>query len=490
MTARGPLSVLRRRWRSVLSMVLLGLLGGVAYVFTAPVVYSSTASAFFSLTTGSSASDLVQGSTYAQNQVDSFARLATTPAVLQPVIDDLDLRVEPAALAARIHAAVPVGTVMVEVAASDVTAEGSAELADAVLASLAGLVEDLAPVDDAGRPTVRATIVAEAEVPAEPASPDLPLVLAAALVAGLVLGGGLAWLREAVDTRVRDADVLAELTPLPLLGTIGVWSERQSGRVQVATAPHSPAAESIRQLRTNLQFLRAAEDLSGDTRSDAHVVSVTSALSGEGKSTISVNLAVALAQTGARVLLVDADLRRPTVAETLGVEGGVGLTTVLARDAEVADVVQEWGSDGLHVLPSGAIPPNPTELLGSPAMRRLVAQLRRTYDHVVIDTSPLLPVADATVLAGLVDGTVVVAHSGRVRRTQLAQALGNLERVSAHVLGVVLNQIHRDEETYSYRQREEGSDTGPATAVDERADADRPVPAGRPLPAGRPSVGS
>jgi capsular exopolysaccharide synthesis family protein len=463
-------------------VALLGLLGGVGYLATAPVVYSTTASAFFSLTLGSSASDLVQGSTYAQNQVDSFARLATTPVVLDPVIDELRLDVEPAVLAQRIQAVVPVGTVMVEVTASGSTAQGSAELADAVVASLSEVVESLAPDDDRGRPTVRATTVAEAEVPAEPASPDVLLILAAGLVAGLAAGGGLAWLREALDTRVRDAEVLAEITTVPLVGTVGTWAERDGGRIVVASAPHSPAAESIRQLRTNLQFLRVGSEAGGGVRAGAHVVAVTSALPGEGKSTLSSNLAVALAQTGARVLLVDADLRRPTVAEVLRLEGGVGLTTVLAGEAEVVDVVQEWGTSGLQVLASGAVPPNPAELLGSPAMRRLVDQLRQAYDYVVLDTAPLLPVADAAVLSRLVDGTVVVAHAGSVRRAQLVQALGNLERVSGRILGVVLNRVRRDEEAYSYRQRTDvGVPSGGAPADGARD--------GR-VPAGRPSLGS
>jgi polysaccharide biosynthesis transport protein len=483
-TAWARLSIVRRRWRAVLLLSLVSVLGGGVYLSAAPVVYSATSSAFFSLTSGSSASELVQGSTYAQNQVDSFARLASTPVVLEPVVAELGLDVEPTALAHRIQAAVPVGTVIVEVTASDSTAEGSAALADAVVASLAVVVEKLAPTDDGGRPTVRSTTVAEAEIPGEPASPNVPLVLAAALLAGLILGGGLALLREVLDTRVRDAEVLAQVTPTPLIGTVGIWPASESSRVFVATAPHSPAAESVRQLRTNLQFIRVAEQPATDVRRGAHVVSVTSAMAAEGKSTVSINLAVSLAQTGARVLLVDADLRRPTVAEVLGVEGGVGLTTVLAGDAALGDVVQEWGSAGLEVLPSGAVPPNPTELLGSPAMRGLVGQMRAAYDYVVVDTAPLLPVADAAVLAGLVDGTVVVAHAGRVRRAQLSQALGNLERVSARILGVVLNQVRRDEESYSYRQREAATEVSAAAGKRERSDAPRR------LPAGRPSAGS
>jgi capsular exopolysaccharide synthesis family protein len=478
----GPFQALRRRWLSVVAGTLAGLLAGALYVMTAPVTYEAKASAFFSLVSGNSASDLVQGSTYAQNQVESFAQLATTPEVLEPVVADLDLDRSAAALAGQIEVTVPTSTVIVELTVTDPSARRSAELADAVIASLSDVVERIAPEDDQGDSTVQVTTVASAEVPEEPASPNVPLALAAALVAGLLAGAGLAWLRELTDTRVRDAEVVTQLTGLPVIGTVPAWSGR-SGQVVVATDPHGPPAESFRQLRTNLQFLRIPDELGTERDQGAHVVAVTSSLSGEGKSTVSANLAQALAETGARVLLVDADLRRPTVADVLGLEGAVGLTTVLVDQAGLADVVQEWGSAGLQVLPSGPVPPNPAELLGSPAMRRLVGVLRRTYDYVVVDTAPVLPVADASVLSRLVDGMVLVAHGRRVRRRQLVQSRQDLAQVSARVLGVVLNGVRRDEESYTYRQREDGARrAGQATR--------RPVARPATLPAGRPSAGS
>ncbi|WP_448621145.1 polysaccharide biosynthesis tyrosine autokinase [Geodermatophilus sp. URMC 65] len=467
MNTRGPLHVLRRRWISILVVTVVGLLGGLGYAWSAPVTYQAKAGAFFSLVSGSSASDLVQGSTYAQNQVESFAQLATTPEVLQPVIDSLRLTMTPADLADRVQATVPTSTVIVEVTVTDGSPERSATLANAVISSLSDVVERIAPKDAAGNATVVATTVAPAEVPAEPASPNVPLALAAGLVVGLLAGLGLAWLREALDTRVRDAEVVSELTDLPVVGSVPAWSAG-TGRVVVAAAPHSPPAESFRQLRTNLQFLRVADDGSAAVGVGGHVVAVTSSLSAEGKSTVAANLAVTLAETGARVLLVDADLRRPAVADVLGIEGGVGLTTVLAGLAEVDDVVQDWGSAGLRVLPSGAVPPNPAELLGSPAMRRLLADLRVRYDHVVVDTTPVLPVADASVLSRVVDGVVVVANARRVRRRQLVQGLGDLDQVSARVLGVVLNQVRRDEESYSYG-RNEGAAAPAARVPDARA---------------------
>ncbi|MGY1708524.1 polysaccharide biosynthesis tyrosine autokinase [Geodermatophilus sp. SYSU D00758] len=466
MSTRGPLQVLRRRWISVLVVTLLALLTAVVHVLTAPVVYRSQADVFFSLVAGNSAADLVQGSTYTQNQVESFARLATTPEVLQPVVDELGLDVRATTLARQVEAAVPVGTVIVEITVTDGSPVRSAELADAVATSLGAVVEEVAPANAAGEPTVVATTVSPAEVPSSPASPDVPLAVAVALVAGLVAGCGLAWARDSLDTRVRDAAGVAEVSASPLIGSVPTWSTGDAGRVPVAAAPHSPQAESFRQLRTNLQFLRVPEDPSvGDGR--ALVLALTSSLPGEGKSTVSSNLAAALAETGARVLLVDADLRRPAVAGVLGMEGAVGLTTVLLGRAAVDEVVQDWGSAGLHVLTSGAVPPNPAELLGSPAMHRLVEDLRRSYDYVLLDTAPLLPVADAAVLSRVVDGTVVVAQAGRVRRHQLAEALNGLEQVSARVLGLVLNRVPGSREEYAYRAGEV-SGAGPAVPAPDR----------------------
>jgi succinoglycan biosynthesis transport protein ExoP len=472
---RGPWQVLRRRWPVVVAGALLGLLVGGGYAATAPVTYRTQASVFFSLKAGGSASDLVQGSTYAQNQVESFAKLATTPAVLQPVIDELSLDESTTDLAAQVDASVPVGTVIIDVGVTDGSAERAARLANAIAGSLTTVVEGIAPKDDDGKSTVAGTTVAPAGVPSTTASPNVPLDVAAGLVAGLLVGFGLAWLWEAVDTRVRDAEAVADVTDRPLLGAVGAWS-RGSGRVVVAASPHSPHAEGFRQLRTNLQFLDAADDIA--TRSGGTVVAVTSSLAAEGKSTTSSNLAAALAETGARVLLVDADLRRPSIAEALGIEGSAGLTTVLAGQADVADVVQEWGSHGLHVLASGPVPPNPAELLGSPVMRRLVAELRRSYDHVVIDTAPLLPVADAAVVSRLVDGTVLVVHAGRVRRGQVAQALANLDRVSGRVLGVVLNRVKRDESSYEYRYGESPRQDTAAAPVDPSRSGASSLPVG------------
>jgi polysaccharide biosynthesis transport protein len=462
MTGGGALTVLRRRWTWIVSAVLLGAVVGCLHTaFTAPT-YRATAEVFFSLQYGNSASDLVQGSNYAQNQVTSFARLATTPAVLEPVIDDLGLQVTPRGLAERVEASAPLDTVLVEISVAAPTAADSVELADAVAESLSVVVEELAPVDAEGRAAVDATTVARAELPTGPVRPDPVLDLVLGLAGGLALGLCVAWAREMSDVRVHDAEDLGSVTDLPLLGSIGVLASGAERRAVVAAEPHSSQAESFRQLRTNLQFV----EIGGDRRhARAQVVATTSSVAGEGKSTVATNLALALAETGARVLLVDADLRRPTVADVLGLEAGAGLTTVLLGQATTEEVLQEWGTAGLQVLTSGPLPPNPSELLGSAAMQALVDRWRDDYDHVVLDVPPLLPVADAAILARVADGTAVVVGAGTVRRPQLSAALQSLANVGARVLGVVLNKVPRSEDVYGYATSDDPTgvqDAGPA----------------------------
>ncbi|MGY1649762.1 polysaccharide biosynthesis tyrosine autokinase [Geodermatophilus sp. SYSU D01119] len=475
MQRRSLVEVVRRSWAAVLVCGLLGLTAGLVTGLATTPTYRSTAGVFFSLTNGSSAADLVQGSTYAQNQVQSFAELATAPVVLAPVVERLQLDVTVRELAAQVSAVVPVDTVIVEVTVTDPSPERSARIADAVTDQLSAVVEDIAPTDGEGESTVRATTIAPAEVPDGPASPDVPLHLAVGLVAGLLGGLALVWGRSVLDTRVRDLADLPEVTDLPVLGALGTWQAGGGRRAVVVDDPHSTHAEAFRQLRTNLRFLRAA---GAPAEAGAHVVAVTSSLPGEGKSSTSVNLALTLAETGARVLLVDADLRRPAVAGVLDLEGSVGLTTVLSGQAALEDLVQPWGDGGLDVLTSGAVPPNPAELLGSPAMRALIAEARGRYDLVVVDTPPTLPVADAAILSPAVDGIVVVAHAGRVRRTDLHRALAALDQVGARVLGVVVNRLRRNEAPYDYR-RPEGTGAGEAAGVPAGAAGD-PVAAGTP----------
>ncbi|MBD3782268.1 MAG: CpsD/CapB family tyrosine-protein kinase, partial [Micrococcales bacterium] len=201
----------------------------------------------------------------------------------------------------------------------------------------------------------------------------------------------------------------------------------------VEVDPRSPRAEAFRSLRTNLRFVDAANH--------PRTIVVTSSIAGEGKSTLTANLALTMAQAGSRVCLVEADLRRPKVLDYMGLEGAVGLTDALIDRADVFDVIQPYGGTNLWVLGAGRIPPNPSELLGSSAMRTLLQNLSSRFDYVVVDAPPTLPVTDAVVLSKLTDGAIVVLGSGLVDRDQVAQTLDSLGSVDGRVLGVVLNRV-------------------------------------------------
>jgi succinoglycan biosynthesis transport protein ExoP len=203
--------------------------------------------------------------------------------------------------------------------------------------------------------------------------------------------------------------------------------------VIVHDQPLSGAAESVRQLRANLEFTALADD--------PRSLVITSAVPGEGKSTTALNLAVSLAYAGSRVLLVDADLRRPSLAPSLGMDGRAGLSTVLIGKAEFRDVVQHWQNSTLDVLPAGRVPPNPGQLLGSTGMKRLLSELTAKYDVVLLDSPALLSVADAASLTGLAGGCVLVVGAGLTHRRQLRRAIEALNAAGGHLDGLILNKV-------------------------------------------------
>jgi capsular exopolysaccharide synthesis family protein len=207
--------------------------------------------------------------------------------------------------------------------------------------------------------------------------------------------------------------------------------------------PMAAASEAFRVLRTNLQFL----GLDKPIRS----ILVTSGTPGEGKSTIAANLAVAFAQTGASVCLIDGDLRRPMVAKLFGLDNWTGLTSALIGQAGLDTALRPTAVPGLSVMTSGPIPPNPAELLGSGRMAKLIQELSERFEMVLVDTPPVLAVTDAAVLAPKVDGVLMVARAGQVARQQVARAKEALEAVKANVLGVVLDGVEpQGREGYYY----------------------------------------
>lgn len=213
-------------------------------------------------------------------------------------------------------------------------------------------------------------------------------------------------------------------------------SQSNNDRVVISQVnPKSPISEAYRALRTNIQFSAADEEI--------RVVMITSAGPGEGKSTTVSNLAVTYAQADQKVLVLEADLRKPTVHKMFQQTNRTGITNVMTNQATLNDVIRKTHIPNLHVITSGPIPPNPSEILGSKKMQLALEELKELFDIIIIDTPPVLAITDAQVVATNCDGVILVLDSGRVKRDAAIKAKANLEHVNARILGVVLNNVKR-----------------------------------------------
>jgi succinoglycan biosynthesis transport protein ExoP len=437
------LDVLRKRWVTIAASVVVALLAALAVLLTLTPMYRASSQVYVAARGGTSLNDMIQGSNFTVRKVKSYAELATSPRVLEPVIETVGLDDSVTSLAARVQAEQPADTVLITLNVSDPSPEIAAQTADAIAESLSVVIPELERSADDAKAPVAISLVRSATAPSQPVSPNTTLTIALGLFLGVFAGVGLAFLREVLDTKIRSQGDVQKLTDSSIIGAITFDDGAAGHPLIVQESPGAPRAEAFRRLRTNLQFL----EVTGGSR----IFVITSALPGEGKSTTSINLAITLADAGSRVLLVDADLRRPSVSGYLALEGSVGLTTVLIGKVGHEDAVQPWGTSNLHVLPSGQVPPNPSELLGSQNMAALLTELGEAYDVVIIDTAPLLPVTDGAILSKMTGGAVVVVGAGITHRPQLTEALGALHTVGAKVLGVVVNRLAPVERTgYGY----------------------------------------
>ncbi len=439
MELKDYLRVIRQRWVSIVAAALIGLALAAGYTFLQTPQYEAKSQLFVSVKAGASATDVSQGNAFAEKRVTSYVSLATSPRVLQAVADELHLTGGAQALTSRVVSTTPAQTVLIDITATDPNAQQAAKIANSAAKQLITAVNEVEDVN-----IVHLSVFEQATSSTAPSSPKVPLNLALGVLLGLLAGAGSAFLREVLDTRIRSQADVERTVEAGILGTFSTDPSVEKEPLVTQSDQFSQRAESFRQLRTHLHFT----NISGG----AQTVVVSSAIPGEGKTSTAVNLAIMLAESGTRVLLVDADLRRPRVARYLGIEGSVGLTGVLSHAVALEDAIQEWGRGGaLHVLASGRSAPNPSELLGSPTMEKLIARFETEYEVVVIDAPPLLPVTDPAVLGSMTSGVVlVVSADGRTNRADLAQAVANLQAVNARLLGVVVNRVEKVVSGYSY----------------------------------------
>lgn len=425
-------NLVRSRWIVIIAFALIGLIGGAAYALIAPRQYEAEAELFVSASGIDNTSDLAQGGTFSQQQARNYSAIATKELVLAPVISSLKLSESVSGLARKVSATVPLNTSIISITVTDSSPERAARTANAIATSLVDTVIKLVPKKSDGTTPVRLEPVQNATAPANPSAPNSRISLLLGLLAGLVVGLVLIILREIASTRVRSTDQIHEITDAPVLATVvNDFSAARAPLLQ-PDLHDTVRAEEFRQLRTNL--LSAHDDRS------QRVVLVTSSVPREGKSVTASNLAIALAATGKKVILVDADLRTPSIAGLFELEAEVGLSDVLAGNAQLGDAVQPWGTTTLSILPAGSISANASELVGSSASDALIAALAGGYDFVVIDSPALVPVTDAAVLARVVGSALLVVGAGRVETRELRRSLELLTTADAALLGTVFNR--------------------------------------------------
>lgn len=450
MSLRDYWHIVRKNWVIMVVSTFVALLAGAVVTIVMTPMYSSTTSLFVSTPSGDNTSDLLTGSTFTQQRVKSYAGIVTTPAVLDPVIERLDLAIENAGikddLAKRVTAEVPLNTVVINITVSDSNPIQAANIANAIGESLTSLVASLETPAGMSMSPIKLSTIQVASVATSPDSPRPLLNLALAFLGGIVVGFGISLLRETLDLRIKSVEDLPNRDGVVnILGGILYDENAETNRLVVHTNPKSVRAEAFRQLRTNVQFVEVAQG--------AKTIILTSSIPSEGKSSTIANLAIAMADTGQKVLLVDCDLRKPKVHKYFGIEGSVGITDYLIDQASLNDVIQPWGRNGLKILPVGQIPPNPSELLGSDAMKKLIATLEKKFDVILLDTAPILPVADTSILSKITAGVVMVVAVGNTTKPQVQGALTQLETVGGKVLGFVMNKIPtKGVDAYGYHQ--------------------------------------
>lgn len=450
MDLRTALHVLRTTWLSVLVVALAGGVLALGYALAQPKSYQANASGIVQAGSSSDLGGALAGENFAKSRVKSYLDVAHSRSVARRVIDDLNLKTTPQELVSTIEATNPIDTAVIQITVAAGDPQLAARTAEAWIGGITAEVKDIeGSPGDGKKSVVRFRSLDSAVVPTSASSPNVKLIVALGLFLGLGAGLAQAFVRALLDRRIRrPAQVESELG-LSVIGSVPKYAAIDSGR-RVADAVETGAdeasfavAESLRELRTNLRFM--------DVDDPPRVIAVTSSLPAEGKSTIAANLARTVAQNGDPVILVDADLRRPTVAKTFGLPTGAGLTDVLTGAAELEDVLQEATGDGtLQILAAGRVPPNPSELLGSQAMRTALADLAGR-GLVLIDAPPLLPVTDAAVLSAATDGALVVGRCGKTTLDTVQQALQSVERVNGRALGFIINAVPlRGSRSYAY----------------------------------------
>lgn len=465
-------AVVRRNAWILALFTVLGVAGAWGVSMLMPTKYTSTASVFVSVDSDGSISDAYQSTQFAEQRMQSYAQLVSGDVLAEQVIKDLNLDMTPRDLTKELEATVVQDTVVMEISATDTDAAQAQRIASDAVKVLSNQAEQLEARTDnndnkgnsksrsssnqQSTTAPRISLINSPEKATQPSSPKMAMNLILGGVLGFLVACILVALRFFLDRSVRSSEELVRRTGLPKLGRVPVIPEAQRTKPLDFNDDRVRPAEAFRELRVNLRFV--------NVDNPPRVISVTSARIADGKSMTSLNLAGALAADGDTVCLVDADMRRSKMTTYFGgaIHSSVGLSTALAGDADVADVLQETEITGLDVLAAGVTPPNPGELLGSQAFRHILDELRERYDWVIVDTPPILPVTDGALVATTVDAVIVAVRYGKRNYDDVTRTLASLRAVHAPIIGTVLTGVPQksDEGRYvgSYSRYESESE--------------------------------
>lgn len=436
--------LLRSRWITVCVTTVVVLLGSIAFTLLTTPLYQASTRLFVSTAGGSTLSETYQGNRFSQERVISYTELLMGKTLAQRTIDKLELNMTADELQANVVARAKPDTVLIDLSVNDESPVRARDIANALSEEFVTMVRELETPEDGSTPDSRVVIEQRASIADRPIVPRTKRNIALGILAGIASGIALALLRDILDNTVKDRQSIDEITGNGLIGSIPLDRERRSKPAISFDIDNSTIAEAFRKLRTNLQFLAVDNP--------PRVIVITSSVPSEGKSTTAINIALALAEAEHNVVLVDGDMRRPTMHKYLDLIGQVGFSTVLSGSASLSDSLQKTRFHGLTVLTSGAIPPNPSELLGSQAAKTLLAELRSEFDYVIVDSTPLLAVTDAAILAAAADGVLMIVRFGQTKREQLTHAVESLHDVDASVLGSVFTMTpSRGGSYYNYK---------------------------------------
>lgn len=422
------LRALRRFWWVVAIPLVVGLTFGVVSVKREVPNYRSSITFF--VRTGGTTNTNFSADQFAQRRVSSYVELLTTDRLAKGIIKRANLDLTPEQVQHMIGATGDIDTVLLTATVTSESPELATKVADALSDEFVVMVDQVENMGD-GPASVNLDLVSGPTLTVVPTRPVITVGLFGTL--GLLIGLGLTLAFDMRDKSVQSDEEIIDLGGSPILAHIPFDPGADDAPLAINDEQKVLQIEAFRKLRTNLQFIDAGHPV--------QVLVVTSSVAGEGKSSACANLGLAMMAAGRRVLVIEADLRRPMLSNYFGLERSVGLSDAIAGRVEVEDVIQPWGRQGLHVLPSGHIPPNPSELLDSDAMVSLLIKLRDQYDNIIIDTPPLLPVTDAAIVAARSDGVAVIVRHGQTTRSQLTMSLRALASVGARMLGTVVTMV-------------------------------------------------